>query len=256
MEDKSILNPSNQRNILIIIIILLLVWFGFSYNKIKNLEVDLNISEQNKKALGDSLRVSKNKSGDLEYSKNILISEKGELKDLNKDLASELKKEKGKVSELNTIVASIKNKPNSVIEVTNTLIEYPDGTFGLKWSYDTIYDANNSRHLAGTSNFKLNDSIPIALSTKITKDEINFKLVTGLREKDGNIEIFARSDYPGFEVIQLDGAIIDPKNHPVIQKFTKKKKFHVGPYLGVGIGTGLSIQPQIGVGLTYSLISF
>ena len=83
MDDKKI------NRVLIIAVIVLLLLTVFNCNKSRNLRVDNNILEQNKKALSDSIRVTKNKLGEIEYSKNILVSDKKDLKDLNADLANE-----------------------------------------------------------------------------------------------------------------------------------------------------------------------
>lgn len=248
-------NAKKQRNILIVVLILLVFGFGYGVTRMSGLKNQLAISEQNNKALSDSVRVEKNKVGDLEYSKNILVAEKNELADLNADLAEELDKEKGKVRELTKIVGSISNTDTVYIE--NTLIVYADGSHGLQWEHDTIYDDENSRHLAGISKFFV-DSLGVItpLETEITKDIINFNIVTGLREKDGNIEVFARSDYPNFEVEELSSAIIDPKKHPVLKKFTRPKRIGIGPYIGVGISSGFKAEIQLGIGVQYSLFRF
>jgi len=252
MEESS--SAKKQRNILVIILILLLCGVGYGFNRLSSLKTQLAISNQNNKALADSVRVSNNKAGDLEYSKNILISEKNDLKDLNAGLAKELEKEKGKVRELTKIVGSIST---DTVKITNTLIVYADGSNGLEWKHDTIYDSENSRHLAGISKFRVDSSGVITpLETEITKDIINFNIVTGLREKDGNIEVFARSDYPNFEVEELSSAIIDPKKHPVLKKFTKPKKINIGPYIGVGLSSGFKAELQLGIGVQYSLLRF
>jgi hypothetical protein len=249
-------NTDKQRNTLLIMLIGMSIILFFSLRSCSTNKNDLQISNQNNKALSDSVRVSKNKVGQLEASKNVLITEKNGLKELNADLASELKKEKGRVYELNKFILGIKNKPGDTIKITNTVIIYPNGEYGLAWHHDTIYSANNSRNIIGVSKFRLKDSTVIPTQTLITKDEINFSLVTGLREKGDNLEIFIRSDYPGFNALNIDGAIIDPKKNPVFNKYVVQKKWGVGPYLGVGIGSNLKPSLQIGIGIHYSLLRF
>lgn len=250
----NIKDPKTQRNVLIIVILLLLMIGGIGYSMYKSTKNDLNIANQNTMALSDELRVSKNKANELEYSKGVLVSEKNDLKNLNKKLDEELKKEKGKVSEITRIVTTITQK--DTIKVPNEVKVYPDGVYGLKWNYSKQFDAVNARSLAGESKFKFkNDSI-LDMGTNITLDSIKFKMVTGLREKDGKLEIFATSDYPGLKVVELDGAIIDPKNHPVVKKFTKKTRWGVGPYLGVGFSNSLTPSVQLGVGIQLSLFKF
>jgi len=247
----TILSAKRQRNVLIIVLLIAFIAMGYGFSKYSSMSNQLAITEQNHKALGDSLRVSENKVGDLTFSKNVLIAENGDLKDLNSDLADELDKTKGKVRELTRIISEI--KADTVI-ITNTLIEYPDGSYGLEWAHDTIYNKDNERHLAGISKFKLDSLGSVTpLETTITKDRILFKLVTGLREKDGNVEIFVTSDYPGFEAIELDGAIIDPKKHPVIKKFTNKKRWGIGPYVGLGLNVTTTPTPSVGLGASFGV---
>lgn len=250
------LSDKNQKRVLGIIIILLLCGIGFFYNKLQNKNVEIVINEQNQRALKDSVRVVTNKLGDIEYAKNILVSENNELKKLSIDLHKELKKEKGKVHQLNRLVVELKNKPNDTVVVENTVVKYPDGVVGLKFEHDTIFDTNNRRTFAGESKFKIIDNLNIKpMYTEITKDEVKFNLVTGLRQKGDNLEIFARSDYPGFEVIKLDGALIDPKKHPAVKKFTKQKRWGIGPYVGYGI-TKDGLTPSVGISIQYSIFKF
>lgn len=252
-----------EKNKTTLILLILLIVSGiiifFLLNRNGKLNVENNIMEQNAKALTDTIRITKNKVGDLVFSKNILISEKSQLENINSDLAKELKKEKGKVSELTKMVIKLKGERDTLY-IPTTLIKYPDGTNGLKWDYVKIYNPENYRKISGISKFKIDTTgVIIPLITEITKDELKFNITQGLREKDGNIEVFVRSDYPGFEVEELNSVIIDPKNHPVVKKFTKKKKFGIGPYGGYGgtiINSQVFIGPQVGIGISYDLIQF
>lgn len=265
---SSIITNNKFRNILISIIILLLIFLGLSVRKNNGLKTDLNIAEQNQKALSDSVRISKNKAGEIEFSKNILISKNNDLSKLNSDLASELKKEKGKVSELSKTIAIIKDKPNTVIELPTDLVKYEDGVKGLKWEYDTIFDSKNYRKLKGESQFKINFTPTtyevVPLTTKLTDYEVGFDFIQGLREtSNGNVEMFVRSNHPGFEAKDLDAVIINPETHPALTKFTKTKQKRFG--VGVNVGYGIYVDnftnragfgAQLGVGLTYSIFRF
>lgn len=212
--------------------------------------------EQNQKALNDSVRISKNKVGELEYSKNILVSEKNDLSKLNKDLDNELKKTKGSVYELNKYIIYLKNNPQYI----PTSININDSIIQLSWGKDTIFNPGNARFIKGESIFKakiLNDSIVFSdISTKLIRDEIQLTVTQGFREKDGNLEVFVRSNYPGFELKDLNSVIIDPKDHPILDKFSEKpKRFGIGFYGGYGLGIN-GLSPQIGIGLQYNFIRF
>lgn len=259
------------RNVLLVIVGLLLLSLAMTCNRNSRQAVDLNISKQNEKALSDSVRISINKVGEVEYSKNILVADIGDLEKLNKNLFDEMKKEKGKVSELTSTIISIKNKNNDTVILPSKLIEYSNGDRGISWEYDTIYDAKNYRRISGVSNFKINFTKTtynvMPLNTNIIKFDIGFNIVQGLREtKNGDVEMFVRSNHPGFEVSDLSSVIINPENNPILKKFTtsatvKNKRFGIGINAGYGIyvdgknntaGTGIIA----GFGLSYSLFRF
>jgi len=75
------------------------------------------MAEQNIKSLNDSLRLSKNRVGDLEGSKQVLITNKKDLESLNASLNSELEKEKGHVFNLTKIMGKLSNVPQGPIQI-------------------------------------------------------------------------------------------------------------------------------------------
>ena len=244
-----------NKTLLIISIILILLLVGVS-SYTYSLRTDVNIANQNLKAKSDTLRTTKNKLGDVEKSKQVLVTKNKDLVDLNKDLKVEVDKEKGKVYNLTRIVAKLKNKPSDTIFINSNFIYYPDSSIGIKWNNDTIYDKYNYRNLSGESRFKYDSTGVVNLGTRLYTDDIGFNLITGLRKLNGKLEIFVRSDYPGFNVTQLDGAIIDPKKNPILKEFTKQKKWVIGPGIYIGLSGEGKLVPILGGGITYNLISF
>lgn len=266
-ESKGFFDAKKQRIVLIIIIILLLCGFGYNQIKMSDMKRDLNISRQNEYALSGKISETQTKNDKLEYSKGVLVAKSKDLEALSETLAKEVKEEKGKVHRLQRIIATMGNvgKDGKIdtLRMTNTVQKYPDGTYGLKWSDSTYHDSLNFRLLAGESKFKFinldstrKEVYP--MSTDLTTDVIGFNIITGLKtnKETGMVEIFVRSDYPNFHVTDLEGAIIDPNKDPVIKKFTRKKKFTVNTYLGIGVDRNLGLTPQIGVGIGYNIISF
>lgn len=250
----------NSKIITIIFIVIVIFLVSWGINKYLNLKTDLRVAQQNESALKDSIRVTKNKVGDLEYSKQILVAKNAnDLKRLNGELADLAKDFTGKIHELSNVVAKIKN--NTIITNNTTMVNLPDNTSGFKWEYSKIFDSENSRNLAGITKFKY-DSINnfiTPLETVITTDEINFNLTQGLRTtKDGKIEMFASSRYPNFSAIDINSVIIDPSTHPVLKKFTKQRKLHLSVYGGYGATADFKnntviLGPQIGGGISYTL---
>ena len=86
----------------------------------------------------------------------------------------------------------------------------------------------------------LKDSI---LGLSINKDIVRMDYTIGI--KDGRVYISSSNPYVKFNEIQ---GITIPK--------TKQKHWHIGPTIGTGIGTDGVIRPNIGLSLTYSIISF
>ena len=85
---------------------------------------------------------------------------------------------------------------------------------------------------------------------------------TGITESnDDEIEIFIKSDYPGFTPSDIQGAVIDPRKSEVISKYFPPKRWGISPYVGYGIygdlqkgtfGHGINI----GIGITYDIIQW
>ena len=211
--------------IIILLCILLFRQCSATYNN----KSKLNISNQNIAALKDTIRVQKNRAGELTYSIKTLLTDKKNLEILNKDLREELE-------------------------------------FSLDWKYDSIFSPDNYRKLSGNSFFyvdTINNKI-IPGKTRINDDEIGFSLVTGLREKNGSLEIFVTPKYPGMKITKIEGAVVDPKKSDLLKDMFPDKRISVGPYIGIGLGamyhsggkTAFGPVLNFGFGLQYSLFKF
>ena len=89
-----------------------------------NLKQQAIVDKQNQLALTDSVRTIKTKYGNEISLKNVLIADRRNLKELNAELAKDLKKLEGNVLYIASTVASIKSQ--EPIVVSNTIKEYPD----------------------------------------------------------------------------------------------------------------------------------
>lgn len=258
---KWIRDVKNQRNVLLIaVIVLILLMRGCGSS-----QSEVNTLKQNVYALNDSIRVYKGKNGVLIYEKGALISETKSLKDLNRDLAEAVKYLKDHPIVVLKPEIRIVEIPKYVPIYIKDPVKNPDGsiTRTLDWSYDSTYSKGNYRILKG--DFKATVDSNLNLTTTpmhITRDEFGISLTTGLTEnKEGLLEIFVTSKYPGFSVTQLDGALIDPRESKVLKKYFPPKRWAVGVYTGYGLyfdpnklrfGNGL----QLGVGLQYNIFQW
>lgn len=209
------MKAKTQRNILIVIILLLLAGLGYGYYKYNQTQTELEITKQNKKALNDSVRVYKDS---MEYAKQVLVSKNNEIENLNKELSEEVEDTEGDVH-----------------EITNTEI---------KIEHDTIKDTIRSDDKDSVRSFDIfrdyGDGNSLTLNGRTTpenvfidKHKIGLKTTSGLRTRNDSLEFFVRSKHPGFEVKEIHSSVIDPNNHPVVQKFSDKCQ---DPWkLGVGV---------------------
>src|ERR1035437_35464 len=103
--------------------------------------VQQKITDQNNRALTDSVRYAKDKAGDVEAVKSVFVSKLADLEKLNKDLYAESKKEIGNLTAL--IKGNIDASSGDVV-MSESLKKYPDGTtYGLTFA-DTKADTGRS----------------------------------------------------------------------------------------------------------------
>jgi len=253
---------STQRNILVIVLIILLFLFIRSCSGSSS---QLNTLNQNIFTLNDSIRTYRDDNGKLVYEKGVLISENGNLNSLNSNLSKEVKYLKDNPIVIIRPVISITHD-TTYIEIKSTSPGKWDGntfTKNFEWDLSNKYSSKNYRLLEGNFDVNIDSSFNISTSKmSITKDEFNIELSTGLTEnKDGILEIFVKSDYPGFKPSKLDGALIDPKDSDVLKKYFPPKKWAIGVYGGYGVGLNpVTLLPvtgvQIGIGLQYNILQW
>jgi len=262
-----ILKNSNTQRILMIIIIFI---FGFFLFKDCGRTIDddkVTRLKQNIEYCKDSLVIVKNKANEIEYQRSVLASEKEKLEEQNLNLYKEVEKQKGTVISLTETKASLTSE---IIELENKLDDsveyyvYSDGTQSISWQYDTVYSKGNSKYIWGSTKFNFldNEQLIDEESIRITlKDSLNFSLITGLEEDPDTeiLNIFVRSNYPGFNVSRIDGAIIDPHESKLIQSYFPEEKFGIGFTLGYGINVddgNIKVGPALIIGATYNFTTF
>lgn len=247
-------NPENQRLILIIGIVIFILFFLKQCDKINNLDDKNKVLKQNEKHYKDTLEIVKNKNNELQYERAVLLTTKKKLKRDSTLLAEELLKQKGKVIYLNKIIASLKGE---IVIVNDTvfIVRYPNGIKGINWKYDKIYDDFNYLSLSGESKVKIiNEDSLKPEETKINYD-LGFDLITGLKEENGYLKIFAKSNNENIKITKLDGALIDPKKSKVLKSVMPKYKWIIGPTFSTGImynPLNKNMGPYVGLGIGIS----
>ena len=209
--------------------------------------------EQNKKALNDSVRIVKNKAGELEYEINNFISTKEDLESLSKNLSKELNKEKGKVSNLTQALFESKMEP---IKMDNSVIKYNDNQYGLKFKHESG-DDNYKRIITGVSKFSIVGLNITPGQTEIDTNNFEFKLIMGHRKDDNGYVFFARTKAPGVKLLDAESVlIIDKPGDLPGAPLVKPKKFGIGFQVGGTLTKEFMPTPYIGIGLSYNIIRF
>jgi len=257
--------PKGQRNILAVALIaaIILMRGCGSDNSIEILKYEQNIA-----ALNDSVRTYQTKNGDLIYEKLALIADKKELTKYNDDLKKDIKDLKDNplvVIKYETVIVHDTVRVPVIID-TQGITWNSDSTIKYvpaSWENDTVYNKDNYRKLGGDFTVVVDTSLnTVVQDFKVTKDEMGMSFTTGLTENDNDqVEIFIKSDYPGFAPTNINGALFDPRESDVIKKFFPPKRWAVGVYGGYGlyldaanlrIGTGF----QLGIGVQYNLFQW
>ena len=261
-----IINPNNQRTILFIAIVIVGIIFFQTCNNNNQLKQDALKSEINKRALTDSIRIVKNKAGELQAEKNAFVATNKELKDLNINLYNEVQKQSKNVLTLTMLNADLSFKVNLLedsLRNINYVVTYNklNDTYTIPWDFNKTFDDKNSRTIEGYTVAKWDSVNNIILNegTMLKKFDLKFNIVTGLEEKDNNLNIFVKSGYPDLKFDNIEGALIDPNNSPLIKKLMKQKRWTFGPTTGWGMmmsPSGIKFGFFIGVSGQYSLFSF
>jgi len=256
-----IFKKENREFILVVAlgIVIMLWWRGCSKTNDEKAEMkrQQEIAAQNNRALTDSLRLVKNRAGEIEAIKSSFVSKLSDLEQLNRDLYAESKKEIGNLKAL--IKGSLDASSGDVV-ISNELKSYPDGkTYGLLFDKTRI-DSGMVWSIKGESRFKLENNTIFPGQTEIFNNDMKLKVVLGFKENKDNYEVFARSASPFVKFDDLSGVMLIPKKaDPLLTPPAKNKRFGLGINIGYGVGflnKQVMLTPYVGFGLQYNLLKF
>lgn len=249
---------------LVIIIILMT-------NSCRSKDYELEKFKQNVAALQDTVRQERNKAGEIEYARLLVVAEKDELERLNGDLFKEMKKMRGEVIALSKVTIEMKGvlegmkvKPDPANPVV-----LKDDTLTVPFNFDSVGNGW-SRRISGKTVTHLKNitdsTYAVPVFNYLDLDRMRMTIYPGIRRRDsdGKIEYTVRTDYPGVS-FDIQG-YVDPSE---LTSFTEKKEdtWIIGPYFGLGLGaTNTQIQGSdgvlfgpnlsIGIGVMYKIIGF
>lgn len=217
------------------------------------------LNKQNQEYYTDSIKTLKNKAGELEYERTLLISDKKNLKEANEKLYNELIKEQGKVIALTDAVIKIKSKV-ILLHDSIYLIDTSQNIYRTKFDKLEFYttDKLNYLNVEGYTDLQIgyNDKLYIiSKGTFLTKNEFGVHMKLGYKEIDGKLKVFVASDHPYFSVTNLDAVIIEDKLNTKASS-QKIKRIGIGPNISVGTDTKFKPAIFIGIGIQYNFLRF
>lgn len=289
------INFFRSKTFLVIIVVVIALGFGRSCAKVRDLERQNNIKEQNIIALRDTVRMERTKSGTLEATVAGFISSEKDLKKLNADLYKEVKDQKGSVISLNKIVfqlkqdtAQLRSRLNYLESVMSQPIQINDSSYNIVWQLNYEWDSINYDEFIGetTIGITAKQITPLSIlmggkspiyqfnntfnelfelthyNTRLLERSTQIGLTFGQEIVDDRLRVFVSTKYPGFTAMSMQGWMIDPNTDPDIKKLIKKKKWIPntwsvggGPSFGYNV---LSGKPYLGIGvnINYNLLQW
>ena len=212
---------SDWKNVLIIILLVISCIFNI---KSCSLNKELNDSYI---ILSDSISYYENKSKELFLEKETYILEIDDLKKINDELYSEVKKLKDNpivVTQVKTetIIDSIEVESIKYIYVDNEHINY--------YNYKDDYLSMNIAHSLKNGNGKL------------TVDNISMMsdIYTSIIERDDNLYVISRSTNPYLNISNINGGLIDIDNSKVLSNYYKKHETFFDKF-SIGITSGITL---------------
>ena len=233
------------------IIISLISLSAYQCSRIQELKRRQQISDQNQIALNDSIRYEKLKNGEFQASITSYIASEKELKELNKSLYDKIKQQSGDIFSLNNAIIQLRLDSAMLSKylvekdkVIQRLLKLDENTYAAPWSLSYRYDSLNYDVFTGRTYIQIGNKDPLELlhaDTELISRLTQIDLTWGQKIEKDKLRIFIQSSYPGFNVAQMEGVLIDPNNSPYIKSLLRKKHWFSGFSVGLGVSGGFNI---------------
>lgn len=232
------LNTDKKTILFVFIIIILIITNTITVSRCS---VAKYTGDDNINALTDSIRYFKTANGVLAAQKTMLTGDLHMLKRVNDSLYKVVKglgvKSPDNVVYTKITIADTKHDTVWVTKRDSQKSDKNNYIYNINKKFDF---SDNYRTLTGRTWFRSNgvmDSLGLTIDTNsVTAD---FTVV----QKNNNVYITSNNPYIKY-------------NNIIGITRSKKKRFGIGPIVGVGINHKAQIGPYVGVGVTYNIFSF
>jgi len=238
------------------VIILLLFLLKCSNDSTNKVSADLFLKNYNLEVMNDSVKQYKTKNGELVSSTKSLVTKLEDLHLYNDTLFNRVTYLEDELDARPVIyIKGGMTIVHDTVYVDKYVSRVNDSTYFISFENDTTYNPGNGRYLSGDLKIITKDSTILVKDFKINKDELFFDAEIVFSVDNDTLVASVISKHPGFNAENIQPVVLDPNLLPAYKKLNSKR-FAIGPYIGIGIGSNLKFSPQIGVGLTYKIITF
>ncbi len=247
---SSLLSKMSIKDWIIIVLLIILIILGCSSSYYYRKTLYPQIVYAN-----DSIEYYQNKAKEEYAMRLTYVQTVEQLKKSNSELKNEVKN----LKEHPVLITKTKIEfvHDTVKAISDSITLGIDSCHRLHWSYNdsTYYSLN------GVTDVEPNYE---SFTTTINDMHVNTSMTLDLIDDGDNFKVIAKSDNPYVYIRDINSVVIDPETSPTLKKYTKPKRWGIGPYVGVGVnfGTSFTGQAQVGVGgsigisIHYSLLQW
>lgn len=226
--------------------------------EIKQVQMVADRELNNYKAGQDTIRIERNKNGQLVAQKLAYEFDINSLTEVNKKAIADYQRSLNLTKDIKNINSLLRTEirvKDSIINSKGTVITLTDSTSTIKFNDDKNWDKYNWRRFNGTLDVLRNkETNSLSVTSSRFDFEQGIELKAAILNENGVNSLKITTPYPGIEFTNIEN--INLVNDKLNQKNEKKAGFSIGIGAGYGINltpnSVITVGPQIGIGLYWS----
>jgi len=226
--------------------------------EIKQVQMVADRELNNYKAGQDTIRIERNKNGELVAKKLAYEFDINSLTDSNKKAIADYQRALNLTKDIKNINSLLRTEiriKDSIINSKGTVVNLTDSTSTINFDDTKNWDKYNWRRFNATVDVLRNKKTNTLSVTSSRFDfEQGIELKAAILNENGVNSLKITTPYPGIEFTNIEN--INLVNDKLNQKNEKKAGFSIGIGAGYGINltpnSVITVGPQIGIGLYWS----
>jgi tetrahydromethanopterin S-methyltransferase subunit G len=226
--------------------------------EIKQVQMVADRELNNYKAGQDTIRIERNKNGELVAKKLAYEFDINSLTDSNKKAIADYQRALNLTKDIKNINSLLRTEiriKDSIINSKGTVVSLTDSTSTINFDDTKNWDKYNWRRFNATVDVLRNKKTNTLSVTSSRFDfEQGIELKAAILNENGVNSLKITTPYPGIEFTNIEN--INLVNDKLNQKNEKKAGFSIGIGAGYGINltpnSVITVGPQIGIGLYWS----